>query len=314
MDIDDIRRIAVVGPGLMGHGIALEFTLAGYEVDIHSHSDESLARADTRIRESLDLLVRLGRTSREEADAAPENIHASVDLKQAAGDADVVIESVYEDMALKQEIFRRLDEVCPERTILASDTTALMPSKLASGTQRPDRVLVAHYINPPYLVPFVEVVPGPETSNQTTDTVLGLLKGIGKQPIVLGKKVPGFVASRLQIALLREALWLVENGVASAQDVDTAIKTSIGLRWAVAGVFEVLELAGWDLLSAVADGLMPHLANSSDAPLLREKVDRGELGVKSGRGFYDWTPDSAEALRDRIAEALVKIQEWSGGE
>ena len=295
----------------MGHGIALEFALAGYDVRIHSRSYESLQRAAARIRESLDRLVGLGRISREEADAAPKNINSSADLEQAVWDADIVIESVYEDLKLKQEVFRRLDELCSEHTILASDSTALMPGKLASATTRADKVLVAHYINPPFLIPLVEVVPNPETSSDTVDTVSGLLKTVGKQPIVLRKEVPGFVASRLQVALLREALWLVENGVASAHDVDAAIKTSIGRRWAVAGVFEVLELAGWDLLSAVADGLMPHLASSTDAPLLREKVRLGELGVKTGRGFYDWTPESAEKLRRRIAEALVAIEDWS---
>ena len=311
MDVRQIKRITVVGPGLMGHGIALEFALAGYDVRIHTRSDESLQRAAARIRESLDRLVGLGRISREEAEAAPKKINPNADLEQAVGDADIVIESVYEDLKLKQEVFRRLDELCSEHTILASDSTALMPSKLASATTRADKVLVAHYINPPFLIPLVEVVPGPETSSDTVDTVSGLLKAIGKQPIVLRKEVPGFVASRLQVALLREALWLVENGVASAQDVDAAIKTSIGRRWAVAGVFEVLELAGWDLLSAVADGLMPHLANSTDAPLLREKVRLGELGVMTGRGFYDWTPESVEELRRRIAEALVAIEDWS---
>ena len=312
MDVQHIRRIAVVGAGTMGHGIALEFALAGYQVRLHSRTEASLDRALRNIRDNLDLLTSLGVVTRREAGFVPDRLQTSADLEAAVADADVVIESVYEDLSLKQQVFRQLDEMCPVRTILASNTSTLMPSKLASATRRPGNVLVAHYVNPPFLIPFVEIVPGAGTSDETVATMSELLKSMGKRPIVVRKEVPGFVASRLQEALLREALWLVENGVASPQDVDVAIKTSIGRRWAVAGVFEVLEIAGWDLLEAIASDLFPHLASSPEvSAVLSDKVRRGELGVKTGKGFYEWTPQSAESLKRRIAAALVEIERWS---
>ena len=312
MDVTDVKQIAVVGAGLMGHGIALEFALAGYDVRLQSRSQESLDRAASRIDESLNRLVDLGKVSREQAGPVPAAIRMTTDLGEAAAGSDVAIESIYEDLELKQQVFKDLDALCPERTILASNTSTLMPSTLASATQRRDRVLVTHYINPPFLVPLVEVAKSEDTSDETVATVTGLLENVGKQPVVVAKEVIGFIASRLQGALLREALWLVENGVATAEDVDVTIKTSLGRRWAVAGVFEVLEIAGWDLVLLIDSILFPELASSPDvSPVMKEMVERGDLGLKSGKGFYDWTPESAEALRQRISEALVRIDQWS---
>ena len=312
MDVTDVKQIAVVGAGLMGHGIALEFALAGYDVRLQSRSQESLDRAASRIDESLNRLVDLGKVSREQAGPVPAAIRMTTDLGEAAAGSDVAIESIYEDLELKQQVFKDLDALCPERTILASNTSTLMPSTLASATHRRDRVLVTHYINPPFLVPLVEVAKSEDTSDETVATVTGLLENVGKQPVVVAKEVIGFIASRLQGALLREALWLVENGVATAEDVDVTIKTSLGRRWAVAGVFEVLEIAGWDLVLLIDSILFPELASSPDvSPVMKEMVERGDLGLKSGKGFYDWTPESAEALRKRISEALVRIDQWS---
>ena len=202
------------------------------------------------IEVSLARLQALGRVSETEADAVLTRVNTTVSMEAAADDADVVVESVYEDLELKRAVFGELDRRCPVHTVFASNSSTLMPSTYAGATERPDRVVGVHFINPPFLVPLVEVVPSAETSASTIQTVTQLLTQMGKRPIVLKRDAPGFVASRLQGALLREALWIVENGVAGAQDVDVAIKTSIGRRWAVAGVFEVLDIAGWDLMQA----------------------------------------------------------------
>lgn len=309
MDPNEIKRITVVGAGLMGHGIAQEFALAGYQVQLHSRSEASLHQAMLNIQQNLERLIDLGMTTRQQAELAPTRIHTTTALKTAVEDADLVIESVYEDLDLKREIFAQLDKFCSAHTILASNTSSLMPSAFATATQRADKVLVAHYANPPYLIPLVEIVPSERTSDATVATVADLLQKIGKRTIVVQQEVPGFVLNRLQGALLREALWLVENDIATPQDVDVAIKNSIGRRWAVAGIFEIFEIAGWDLLLAVAEGLLPHLASSSEvSPLLKSKVERGELGVKTGKGFYEWTPETAEELKQRIAKALVKLE------
>ena len=309
MKADEIRQIAVVGAGLMGHGIAQEFALFGYDVRLHSRSEESLQKALQNIRDNLDRVVELGLVTREEAASVPTRIRTGTHLAETVQDADLVIESVYEDLALKRQIFAALDQACPQRTILASNTSGLMPSEFASVTRRRDKVLVAHYANPPYLIPLVEIVPTEWTSDATIATVSDLLNKLGKRTIVVRREVPGFILNRLQVALLREALWLVENGVATPQDVDVGIKSSIGRRWAVAGIFEIFEIAGWDLLMAIASGIQPHLASAPEvSPVLREKVERGELGVKTGKGFYEWTPESAAELKQRIATALIKIE------
>ncbi|HKA54573.1 MAG TPA: 3-hydroxyacyl-CoA dehydrogenase family protein [Candidatus Binatia bacterium] len=312
MTVDEIRHIAVVGAGLMGHGIAQEFALAGYEVHLHSRREESLQTALNNIQANLERLIGMGVVTRVQAEAVPARLHPTPVLAQAVAGADVVIESIYEDATLKHQLFQALDTLCPAHTILASNTSTLPLSRFASGLRRSDKVLVAHYANPPYLIPLVELVRGPQTADDTVTTTAALLTRIGKRPIVVRQEVPGFILNRLQGALLREALWLVQNGVASPQDIDTALKNSIGRRWAVAGVFEIFELAGWDLLNAIAAGLFPHLASSPEVPqVLEEKVAHGELGVKTGKGFYEWTPESAEALRQRIARALVAIERWS---
>ncbi len=312
MDASNIRNVAVVGAGLMGHGIALEFALAGYSVTLSSRSEESLSRARQSIEASLSKLVTLGVTTPEKAEQAPSRIRSTVDLLASVESADVVVESVYEDLALKQRLFREVEQAAPDHAVFASNTSSFMPSQLASEMERADRLLVAHYINPPFLVPLVEVVPSESTSEEAVRTVTALLESVGKRPVVLRREVPGFIASRLQGALLREALWLVENGVASAQDVDTTITTSLGRRWSVAGVMEVLEIAGWDLIETIAASMFPHLASSGDVPqVLKERVERGELGLKSGKGFYEWTPESSDEVRQRIAKALVEIDRWT---
>ena len=293
----------------MGHGIAQEFAAGGYDVRLTSRSKAGLKRAEAQIRNNLDRMAALGVFDSSRTEEMMGRVHLCSDLDGAVGQADLVIEAVYEDLPLKQHIFNQLDLTCPAHTILASTTSTFGASQIS--TVRPDRVLVAHYINPPYLVPLVEIVPGAETSETTVSTVRELLTRLGKQPVVLTREVPGFISVRLQAALLREALSIVQSGAADAEAVDTVIKTSLGRRWAVAGVFEVLELAGWDTVSNISSWLFPTLDRSDELPaILRERVELGELGVKSSRGFYDWTPESAEELRRRIGHALVEIGRW----
>ena len=311
MSRPEIHNITVVGAGLMGHGIALDFALAGYDVRLHSRSEDSLRRGFDLLRGSIDRLIDVGVVTGDNADAVLKKITSSPQLEEAVADADLVVESVYERVDLKRGIFRELGRLAPEHAILASNTSSIMPSEFASYAERSDRVLVAHYANPPFLMPVVELVRSEWTSDDALSKLSDFYKGIGKRPIVAQKEVQGFVLNRLQMALLREALWLVENGVTTAQDVDFGIKSSIGRRWAVAGVFEVLELAGLDLVAEIGSGLFPHLATDDEIPdVLKAKVAAGDVGAKSGKGFYDWTPESADELRSRIARALVEIESW----
>ncbi len=308
MNVADIRRIAVVGAGLMGHGIAQEFALAGYAVHLHDLSTEKLQQAISAMQANLQRLTDLGLVTPAQRAAVGQNIHPSTRLAEVVADADVVIEAVFEQLELKQAVFQELDQLSPARTILASNTSTLLPSKLAAVTHRPDRVLIAHYFNPPYLVPLVELVRHPTTAEATVATMYELLTRLGKKPAIVQKEVPGFIANRLQMALLREALALVEQGVASAADVDTVVTSGFGRRYAAAGPFAVWELAGWDFILAASRNVTPTLASAPDmSPVLTAKVASGELGAKTGKGFYDWTPESVEALKRRIGQALATI-------
>ncbi|MDH3604156.1 MAG: 3-hydroxyacyl-CoA dehydrogenase family protein [Candidatus Tectomicrobia bacterium] len=312
MNIDDIRRIGVVGAGLMGHGIAQEFALAGYDVRLHDLSEDKLQQATKSIHSNLHMLTEIGLVSHEQAEPILKRIHSSTILPDVVAEADIVIEAIFEDLALKQKMFQALDQLCPSRTILASNTSTLLPSQLAAATQRPDKVLVAHYFNPPYLLPLVEVVRGEETSDATITIVSELLTRVGKRPAIVQKEAPGFIGNRLQTALLREALSIVQQGIARPQDVDIVIKNGFGRRLAAVGVFESYEMAGWDLILAVMANLLTEIESSSEiSPLLSQKIERGELGIKTGKGFYDWTPESAEVLQQRVAHALIKIAQWS---
>ena len=307
MGINNIQQIAVVGAGLMGHGYAQEFALAGYPVQLHSRNEASLQKAMQNIQQNLQMLITMGALTPQQADSVPSKIHTTPVLKDAVETVDLVIESVYEDLVLKQQIFRDLDALCPPHTILVSGTSTLPLSDLQSVTQRPDRVLLANYANPPYLVPLVEVLRNERTSDETVATVCDLLTRIGKRPVVIQREIPGFVANRLQGALLREALWLVHNGIVTPQDIDTIITGGIGRRWAVAGPFEIFDLAGWDLVEDVTSWLFPLLETSPAVPpIVTQKVQQGELGVKTGAGFYEWTPESAAALRQRIASVFIQ--------
>ena len=308
-----INRVAVIGAGLMGHGIAQEFALAGYQVQLHDQNDALLPKALENIRSNLLRLSSLGRMATDRIEPALAGITMSSDLETAVSGANLVVEAISEDLAAKHQLFASLSSLCGPETIFASNTSSFMPSRLAEAVSGPDRLLVAHYFNPPYLIPLVEIVPGPETSKETIMTMVGLLEKIGKRPVVLRKEATGFVGNRLQFALFREALAIIEQGIASPEAVDPVVKFGFGRRLAAAGPFEVFDLAGLDTILAVAAEIFPELATSGPAArgvpeLLRRKVEQGELGVKSGRGFHEWTAERIEELRTRLSRALVRAE------
>ena len=307
MRVDEVRRIAVIGAGQMGHGIAMEFALAGYDVGLHDIADERVQAGLDRIQASLRMMAAAGLISQDRVEPAWNRIRGGAQLDAVVSGSDVVVECAVESLSVKQQIFRELDRLCPPRTILASNTSSLMPSQLAAATKRPEMVLVAHHFNPPHLLPGVEVVRHEHTSDEAVTTICELLKRAGKRPVVI-RETPGFIAVRLQAALLREAASIVSHGIASPQDVDTLIKNSFGRRLAVAGVFEVSDLAGWDIIVTAFGRLWPELERSTETnPLLQQKVETGDLGQKTGRGFYDWTTAAGEAKKQHITEVLIRL-------
>ena len=304
----DIKKVAVIGAGLMGHGIALEFAAYGRTVSIHDRSGEVLVEAMRRARVGLLALVRSGRISGDGVEGSLGRIRPSGELAEAVQDADLVIEAVSEELELKKTIFRQIDATAPARAVIVSNTSTFLPSALASATKRPTQVAVVHYFNPPHLLPGVEVVKGPETSDSTVELLLDLYRSIGKKPALVRKEIQGFIGNRLQMAMFREALSLVQNGYATAEQIDEVVRTSFGRRLSVAGPFELRELIGLDLALAVGEQTIPTLANDRVLPpVLVDMVASGDLGVKTGKGFYEWTPDTVESWRERMADALLDM-------
>ena len=307
MTAGQIQYVAVVGAGTMGHGIGLDFARAGYDVALCDVSRQALEQAREQIENELAELVSWGLFPVGEVPATLARITTGALLREMAGDADLVIEAVPENLELKRRVFRELDAVCPARTILASNTSSYMPSMLAAATERQDRVLGLHFFYPPSLIPLVEVVRGVSTSDRVVEAVRQAVEAAGKSPIVIHKEAMGFVANRLQMALLREALFLIEQGIASAQDVDTAVHQGFGRRLAVAGPLEMAEVQdGWDVIREIGRQILPHLdVSGQPSPLLNEKVARGELGPASGRGFYEWTEDGVQAWEVKLRRSLA---------
>lgn len=302
-----ITQIAVIGAGLMGHGIAQEFASAGYRVRLHDVTNEQLESARTQIEQNLNLLASNAIIQEDDISQTLHQIQTSTELEVVAENADFVVEAVTENLALKQQIFSQLDTICPPHTILASNTTALMPSQIGVNAERKDQILNTHYFNPPYLIPLVELIRSPDTSDETVEVTFELLTAIGKTPAIIEKEALGFVGPRLQAALIREAFSIVEQGIASAETVDLVVRNSFGKRLSVAGPFEVFELAGWDLVLAAFEELYKDLNSASDInPLLRQMVESGKLGVKSKEGFYSWTDEKIQQLRERMNNALIQ--------
>lgn len=307
---DQQEQIAVIGAGLMGTSIGLDWARAGFSVSIYDSDPDRVESVTRRAREIGQALVEGEVISANELNLAVARITATADLGDAVGQADYVAEAISEDLAIKQALYAELDAITRPDAILASNTSSLMPSALAAPTRRPERVLVAHYFNPGHLIPVVEVVRGPQTSDQTVETTTRLLREAGKTPAILNKEVPGFVANRLQSALLREALALVEDGVCSMEDLDAVVSLGFGRRLAAFGPFTISDMAGLDVWYAIATNLYPLIsAEQQPHAMLADRAARGDLGVKSGRGFYEWSPaEAVAALAKRDAELLRHLR------
>jgi 3-hydroxybutyryl-CoA dehydrogenase len=292
-----MERIAVIGAGLMGHGIAQVFAAVGHRVRITDQSEDVLATVKERIRRNLE---RAGL----DLDAL-DRIDLSTTLEEAAADADLVVEAAPEDLELKQELFARLSRATPN-AILASNTSVMSIGLIGRDAEHAERVVGTHFWNPPHLVPLVEVTQAASTSTATVERTMALLAGARKTPVHVKRDVPGFIGNRLQHALWREAVSLVESGVCSAEDVDTVVRSTLGMKLQVLGPLENADLIGLDLTLAIHQYVLPHIdSRPSPSPLLGALVDRGDLGMKTGRGFRDWTPDEARAVGDRLFDHLL---------
>jgi 3-hydroxybutyryl-CoA dehydrogenase len=292
---------------MVGHGLALHFAKAGYQVSLFSRTQQTLDKAIENIESNLRVLMEGQAGVEGEIKTIVSRIRTTRDIDEAVAKAPITIESVAEDLKIKQDLFKELDRICPRDVILATNTSVISITAIASKAKHRDRIIGTHFWFPPYLIPLVEVVKGKDTSDDTMETTYQFMKRAGKYPIKCLKDVPGFVANRLQHALWREAISIVEKGIADAATVDDAIKQSFGIRIPVLGPIENADMVGLDLVLAIHNTVLQDLEASPDpSPLLRDKVGKGELGFKSGRGFYDsWTPERIKATRERLMKHLI---------
>lgn len=312
MQLSDIKKIAVIGSGTMGVGMGLTFALAGREVVLQDIAQKMLDWASGRVESSLQVMVAEGLVSESDAEAAQGRISLTLDLAEAVRGAQYVLEAIPEKLEIKQDLFAQLEELCPPETILATNTSGLSITAIASGLKHPERVGGMHFFNPPDFVPLVEAIRGEQTSDETIRVIYDLIQESGKEGIIVNRDIPGFAGNRLQLAAYREALHLAASGVVSYEDVDKAMKYGPGFRWSWLGPLEISDLGGLEVFHAVASYLFKDLSNAEGPnELLTRMVEEGNLGLKTGQGFYSYDEDSGPkiaAARDTYFVRQLALQ------
>ena len=292
------HKIGIVGGGLMGHGIGYLLAAAGHTVGIYEPFADIRASIPQRVKSISDLLG--------DDPATLAHIATHDQLAPAVKDADFVFEAAPEKLPLKQQIFADLESLTQPDTILASNSSAIPTTEIGRNLRHRERVIGTHFWNPPHLVPLVEVIQNEKTSAEVVARTIALLRDAGKVAVHVKRDIPGFVGNRLQHAMKREAIALVAAGVCDAETLDTVVKEGFGARTAVLGPLEQSDLVGLDLTLDISNVLVADLDRTAGAhPFLRAKVDAGKLGMKSGEGFRTWTPQQADAVRDRLRQFLA---------
>jgi 3-hydroxybutyryl-CoA dehydrogenase len=293
-----LEKIAVIGAGLMGHAISQVFLASGHQVALHDPNKEILADAPKKIADIFTLL------EQDSANLAHLSLHAS--LPEAVVDADLVIEAGPEKLPVKRAIFESLLASTKPTAILATNTSAIALNSIGEGLADPSRIIGTHFWNPPHLVRLVEVIQSEFSDVSAVTKTIQLLNSVGMKPVHVKRDVPGCIGNRLQHAMKREAIALVSAGVCDAETIDTVVKYGFGSRLAVLGPLEQSDLVGLNLTLDIYKTLFPTLDNTAEPPaLLVDKVANGDLGMKTGKGFREWTPESAQAVRDHLRDFLV---------
>lgn len=309
----DFKKVFIVGAGTMGHGLAQAFAMGGYQVTMFSRTKQTLDRALALIKSSLNTMVGAGIVDKKQIKGILDRITPTQSLEEGAKDADLAIETVAETKDAKSEIFTQLDKACPPKTLLASNTTFLNIFDFVK-TSRPDKVLITHWYAPPQIIPLVDVVKGPETSQENIDRVVKVLNKMGKKPVVFSKPVAGYVVSRVQIAFQREVHYLLDNNLISPKDLDEAAIWGLALRMIVVGVVQRFDFGGLDLsVKTLSKSKEQSTPIEYQPKKLIELVNQGYVGVKAGRGFYDYTgkteAEVCEARDIKLLKLLKILQE-----
>ena len=306
MTADKVKKVAVVGAGTMGPGMAATFARHGFDTALYDVKSEQLDKAKGTVDFVYGTLTNGGFMTAEEADAGRDRIAYTTDLSEALAGADFVVETVPEQKALKQQVFQEIEAQVGDETIIASNTSGIPISDLASVTRVPGRVVGMHWSNPPHLIPVIEVIRGERTSDETAQATVAVVEQIGMVPAMVDKDVAGFVENRILYAIMREALHLLDEGVASAEAIDTITKWGIGYKLAVIGPLELLDVAGLDIYTSVASYLNKDLNASPEvSATVTNKVKEGKLGLKTQGGLFEYTPERIQQLQQQRGRKLV---------
>jgi 3-hydroxybutyryl-CoA dehydrogenase/5-formyl-3-hydroxy-2-methylpyridine 4-carboxylate dehydrogenase len=301
-----IKRVALIGLGTMGPGIAARLSRGGLEVAAYDVSAAAIERARGALGVAYGVLDRLGIQA---PDAEAGTVRFTASIAEAVEGADLVIENVPENIDIKADAYRSIDPLIGPAVIVASDTSGIPITKLQAHISHPERMVGMHWSNPPHIVPMIEVIGGEKTAPETVATIRELIRSIGLLPVVVKKDVPGFVENRVLYALLREAVDLVERGVIEPEDLDTCVSWGIGYKIAVIGPMALLDMAGLDIYKSVSSFLNADLSNRADvAPMVTEKTDAAKFGIKSGEGVFAYTPEKIQALQAERARKLVAVR------
>ena len=303
----DIRHMVIAGAGLMGASMAQIFAKYGYTVTLYDIFEAGIEKGKELIRINQAASIEAGDLTAEESAEILARISYSMERECFRG-ADYVIEAIVENLDVKKEFWSAVSEIAKEDAVLTTNTSGLSITAIAEAVKRPERFAGMHWVNPPHLIPLVEVIAGDKTAEETLTIVKDVAESIHKKPVLVKKDVPGFILNRLQFSVLREALNIVENGVASIEDVDNVMKYGLGMRYAGIGPFETVDLGGLDTFYKVASYLFRDLADTKEVTgLLAELYQNGDYGTKTGKGFYDYSGDKAEKAIDKRDKTFIKL-------
>ncbi len=318
MELETIKNIGIVGVGVMGPGIAEVLAIFGssydFTINLFDISSEAIQNAQKRMEEDFVKVESVGIFSKEDLQEARNRIHFVTDLN-ALKESHLIIEVIPEKLNLKQDFFKQIESLVSPDTILATNSSGLSITAIAKDTQHPERVIGTHFMNPPLLMPLVEVVKGKDTSDETISRIIGLLTNVNKRPVLVKKDIPGYVHNRLQAAVFRELMHLVDTEVMDVEDLETTVRYGLGLRLPVMKVFEMVDLMGLDTIKNVLSYLYPALDRSTKPPdFLEEMIGKGTLGVKTGKGFHDYSnADMTESMKEKEAatfQLLMMMQQY----
>ncbi|MFN8593041.1 MAG: 3-hydroxyacyl-CoA dehydrogenase NAD-binding domain-containing protein [Thermomicrobiales bacterium] len=306
MTARDVKQVAVIGAGTMGPGMAATFARHGFDTTLFDVKPEQIDKAKGNVDFVYTILTNGGFMTAADADAGRGRLRYTTDLADALTGADFVVETVPEQKAIKQQVYKDIEAKVADDVIIATNTSGIPITDIAAVTQVPERVVGMHWSNPPHLIPVIEVIRGEKTSDETANATVAIVEQIGMVPAIVDKDIPGFVENRILYAIMREALHLLDQGVASAEAIDTITKWGIGYKLAVIGPLELLDVAGLDIYSAVASYLNKDLNASPEiSSTVTSKVAEGKLGMKTQGGLFEYSPERIQELQGKRGRKLV---------